>query len=66
MDHIHVEERGIELYPNEVPERLSFLNELADYFMGKQILKKDVMDEVFACNVFVEKVRRLEKSDYLR
>ncbi|MBT0666017.1 hypothetical protein KI809_17025 [Geobacter pelophilus] len=64
VDHIHVEERGIELYTNEVPERLTFLDDLAEYFRGKEILKKEVMEEVFAGNIFVEKVRRLKKSDY--
>lgn len=64
VDHIHVEERGIEPYTYDVPERLSFLNDLSAFFSGKQLLKKEVMDEVFAGNVFVEKVRHLEKSDY--
>lgn len=65
VDHIHVEESGIESYTNEVPDNLIFLRDLADHFRGKEILKKEVMKEVFAGNVFVEKVRRLEKSDYL-
>jgi hypothetical protein len=64
VDHIHVEERGIESYTDEIPERLTFLKDLAQYFRGNELLKKEVMGEVFAGNVFVEKVRHLENSDY--
>lgn len=62
--HIHVEEPGIELFTSELPGNLIFLKDLSQVFRGKQLIKKEVLDEIFAGNIFVEKVRHLQESDY--
>lgn len=63
LDHIHVVENGLELYTQDIPENLKFLEQLSGHFRGKKKIKDKTLDEIFSGNIFVEKVRHLTEKD---
>ncbi len=63
LDHIHIEEKGIEFYKDPLPLNLSFLKHLSEHFQGANIFKKGLYEDIIDGKVFLESVRHFSTDD---
>jgi len=66
LDHIHVEERGIEHFQEELPDNLEILKYLSAHFQGANIFKDGILEKIVDGKIFVEKVRFFNEDDLIK
>ncbi|GBC59930.1 hypothetical protein DENIS_0872 [Desulfonema ishimotonii] len=60
MGHYHVEEKGIKLFEDKLPDNLKFLNLLSSHYQTGNVLPEKVFQEIVMGNIFIENVKHFE------
>lgn len=63
LEHDHLYEEDVELFEDELPERLAFLQLLSDHYKGKRQIKEKALYDLEAGNMIAKDVRRFGEED---
>ena len=66
LGHMHVTEKNLKQFDQEIPNNLSFIDHLSRHLKGQTVIEETVLRDIFNGEIFVENVRYFYETDIVK